>query len=107
MTLILLGNYIRRYLTNDLMYKIIYKSNLKQENILQYYTYKYNIYKVLYIIEYKSYLTKSVCLHSFAKRHYNLTPTSGCIGSWQTQQPDNVAYANLRYMMLLTVTFTY
>ena len=30
----------------------------------------YNNYEVLYIIEYKSYLTISVCMHSFVKRAY-------------------------------------
>ena len=30
----------------------------------------YNNYEVLYITEYKSYLTISVCLHSFVKRAY-------------------------------------
>ena len=30
----------------------------------------YDIYEMLYIIEYKRYLTISVCLHSFVKRAY-------------------------------------
>ena len=42
--------------------------------------YMFNIYEVLYIIEYKSYLTISVCLHSFVKRAYRYgLLTNSCI----------------------------
>ena len=32
--------------------------------------YMYNNFEMLYIIEYKSYLTISVCMHLFVKRAY-------------------------------------
>ena len=49
----------------------------------------YNNYEIIYIIDYKSYLTISVCMHSFVKRAYTHSwvygpLTNSCI------QTDNV-----------------
>ena len=51
--------------------------------------------EVLFIIEYKSYLTISVCMHSFVKRAYTHSWTRGCMGSWQTRAYKPILWNNL------------